>query len=276
MSTKTTEKIVESTSATTEIKTNDHKKTFGPLGKYAIIAVIMVSIIITTAIMLNKQLGSVDEQLAVIENEVAEIYAADAAESEATASSTASIETADAAETAETEVAPVEVQTAEVQAAEVAAIEAPSAEVLVATENTAEETVSEAIISTEQASSTEAAVIEAAMVKPALDKNSAKDDQAQFAMVERDQERQARIESFKLEQKQHMAEMFARIKTLEAQQLDNYKSYQDKQIERLRQQIARQEQMIEALILRNKDRFDMRAASMQRSQSNREKMLNRI
>ena len=109
-----------------------------------------------------------------------------------------------------------------------------------------------------------------------MSKNSAADGQAQFAMAKRDQERQARIESYKLEQKQHMAEMFSRIKTLEAQQLDKYKASQDKQIERLRQQIARQEQLIEELILRNKDRFDMRAASMQRSQSNRAEMLNRI
>ena len=268
MNTKETEKKVESTSATTESKTSDNKKTFGPLGKYAVVAIIMVSIIVTTAIMLNKQLGSVNEQLAVMETEAAEIYAANSTDAVA---SEATIKTPETAEATETEATPVEVQTAEVQAVEVQAVEAPSAEVLVATENTVKETVSEAIISTEQTSSTDVAVI-----APAMDKNSAEDDQPQLAMAKRDQERQARIESFKLEQKQHMAEMFARIKTLEAQQLDNYKSYQDKQIERLRQQIARQEQMIEELIVRNEDRFDMRAASMQRSQSNRAEMLNRI
>ncbi len=38
---------------------SNNKIVFGPLGKYAIIAVLMVSIIVTTAIMLEKQLGSV-------------------------------------------------------------------------------------------------------------------------------------------------------------------------------------------------------------------------
>lgn len=273
MSTKNTEETVVSTSATTEHKTSDNKKTFGPLGKYAVIAVIMVSIIVTTAIMLNKQLGSVEEELAVMKSEAAEIYAADPAEtvttdaSEVAVSSSAIIETQnDAAEATETDAVPAEVKTAEIKAVEVQADKTPTADVLVAKESTAQETVAEAIVSPADTAATESV----------MEKNPAEVDQVQLAKAKRDQERQARIESFKLEQKQHMAEMFARIKTLEAKQLDDYKSYQDKQIERLRQQIARQEQLIEELIVRNKDRFDMRAASMQRSQSNRAGMLNRI
>ena len=73
-----------------------------------------------------------------------------------------------------------------------------------------------------------------------------------------------------------MAEMFARIKLFEAQHLDKYKTQQNKQVKRLHQKIAKQEQLIGALILRNKERVEMRAASIQRSQSNREKMLNSI
>ena len=251
----------------TKNKTNDNKTVFGPLGKYAVVAVIMVSIIVTTAIMLNKQLGTVDERLAAIESEVAENNAtlasntASTEKSEATVSSTAISQAQETADVAEAEVALVEVQATEVQAAEV----------LVATENTNKETMSEAIVSTEQTSSTDVAVIE-----PAKSKNSAEIYQAQRATTKRDQERQARIESYKLEQKQHMTEMFARIKSLESKQLDQYKISQDKRVERLRQRIAKQEQLIEALILRNKERIDIRAARMQRSQSNREKVLNRI
>ena len=252
----------------TKNKTNDNKTVFGPLGKYAVVAVIMVSIIVTTAIMLNKQLGTVDERLAAIESEVAENNAtlasntASTEKSEATVSSTAISQAQETADVAEAEVALVEVQATEVQATEVQATEVQAtevqaAEVLVATENTNKETMSEAIVSTEQTSSTDVAVIEPATTK-------------------RDQERQARIESYKLEQKQHMTEMFARIKSLESKQLDQYKISQDKRVERLRQRIAKQEQLIEALILRNKERIDIRAARMQRSQSNREKVLNRI
>ena len=298
MSTKKTENTDETTTTT------ENKKIFAPLGKYAIVAMIMVSIIVTTAIMLNKQLGTVEEQLAVMEVEVAERNAAISGNTvsteinKTTVSSSAISEAQEKAKPAEAEAAPVVVQTAEtqettvsssaiseeqvnaklaeaesalVQAVEAQTTEVQAAEVLVATENSNKETVSEADISTEQTSSTDVAAIE-----PAMSKNSADDSQTQFAMENRDQQRQARLESFKLEQKQHMTEMFARIKSLESKQLDQYKIHQDKQIERLRQQIAKQEQLIEALILRNKERVDIREASMQRSQSNREKMLNRI
>ncbi len=51
MSTKKTENTDESTTAT------ENKKIFAPLGKYAVVAMIMVSIIVTTAIMLNTSPG---------------------------------------------------------------------------------------------------------------------------------------------------------------------------------------------------------------------------
>ena len=271
MGTKKTENTNEITTTT------ENKNIFAPLGKYAIVAMIMVSIIVTTAIMLNKQLGTVEEQLAIMEIEVAERNAAISGNtvtterSEATVSSSAINEEQENAKLAKAEAVPVLVQTAEAQAVEAQTTEVQAAEVLVATENTIKETVTEADISTEQTNSTDIALIE-----PAMSKNPAQDNQARFTMAKRDQERQARLESFKLEQKQHMSEMFARIKSLESKQLDQYKMHQDKQIERLRQQIAKQEQLIEALILRNKERVDIREASMQRSQSNREQMLNRI
>ena len=70
--------------------------------------------------------------------------------------------------------------------------------------------------------------------------------------------------------------MFARIKALESKQLDTYKANQDSQVVRLREQISQQQQMIEALIVRNKDQFELRSTSVQRNQANREQMLNRI
>lgn len=257
---------------TTEIETNDNKKVFGPLGKYAIVAVIMVSIIVTTAIMLNRQIGSVEEQLAAMESEVAEMNDAntlDVAVNESVTSEAVEV-TAEAAvqetvEAAGTDIVPA-AKTAEVQA-----VEAPSAEVLVVAENTAEENDSAATVSTEQASPAETAAVD-----PTISRNVAIDDQFKLEMAKRDQERQARIEAYKLEQKQHMTEMFGRIKTLEAQRLDEYKVKQDEQVERLRQQIAEQEKLIEELVLRNKEWIEMREASMQRSQSKREEMLNRI
>jgi len=60
-----------------KVSKSDNKAVFGPLGKYAAIAVIMVSIIVTTAIMLDRQLNTVEQEIATIENEVAALIIAD-------------------------------------------------------------------------------------------------------------------------------------------------------------------------------------------------------
>jgi len=73
-----------------------------------------------------------------------------------------------------------------------------------------------------------------------------------------------------------MSDLFARIKTLEAQQLDQYKSNQGKQVDRLRKRVTQQQYLIEELIARNKKWFELRTANVQRSQARREDILNRI
>ncbi len=98
----------------------------------------------------------------------------------------------------------------------------------------------------------------------------------QMHQAERLQKNQARIKAYKLEQKQHLAEIFTRIKALESKQLERYKANQDGRIVRLRKQISEQHQMIETLVLRNKELFELRAANIQRNQDNREQTLNRI
>ena len=281
----TTEKKSEET--TSESKTSDNKAIFGPLGNYAVVAVIMVSIIVTTAIMLDKQLNSVDEKLAAIENDVAQMNATapetmtetvtettvaveiiEATPAVSTATEAELKETTEVATTAPAEVqATIEVQSAEVQSAEVQSTEAqiaeePSAEVLVAKETTA------TTISANDGQQADAA--------PAQFEMATVDTSIEARRAQFEQEKQARIDAFKREQKQHMAELFARIKILEAKQLDRYKASQDKQVAYLRDQVVRQQQVIDALITRNKESFEMREARVQKSQSNREQALNRI
>lgn len=249
---------------TTETKTetpatSDNKAVFGPLGKYAAVAVIMVSIIVTTAIMLDRQLQSVDEQIAAIEEEVASIHAAEASIPEqATA-----VETI-ATDVEITEVEVIEEATSETVAVVEAVIETP---VAVATPVAEAPVVQETTAPVATATEATTAPFEMA----AAENNTAQAHQEQLA-----KENQARIDAYKQEQKQHMSKMFARIKALESQQLDRYKANQDSQVVRLRKQISQQQQMIEALVLRNKELFELRAANMQRSQNNREQALNRI
>jgi hypothetical protein len=248
---------------------NSNKAVFGPLGKYAVIAVIMVSIIVTTAIVLNKELNSVEQEIAVIEDEVADLTVADAEESTDESLTTNSTEvsanlTLDDKVASESVVSTA-VNASNTQTVTVASLSettplntAPSAEVLVATATTTETVVTDS-------------VAPVAATKTTTTVKSMQDRQAQLAM-----NNQARIDAHKLEQKQHMSEMFTRIKTLEAQQLEQYKTRQDTRVERLREQIAKQQNMIDSLISRNKELFELRAASVQKNQTNREQMLNRI
>lgn len=246
----------KSASATTPT-VNDNKAVFAPLGKYAVVAVIMVSIIVTTAIMLDNQLNTTEEQIAAIKTEAGKTFTI-GSNTTYTATSNDSVEiVADSSETTATqeikEVTNIDVVSEPVSQEILAA---PSAEALVAIEATPVTSPQ-----TEQATNLE-------IVKTAA---SMQTRQEQLAI-----DSQARIEAYKLEQKQHMAEMFARIKSLESQRLDQYKTNQDEQIARLRDQLSSQQQVIDNIILRNKELFEMRAANVQKNQTYREETLNRI
>ena len=290
MSTKKTE--ITSTT-TTDNKVSDNKAVFGPLGKYAVVAVIMVSIIVTTAIVLDKELGTAEEKLASVENEVAatnavdEETAAKVESSEAAASIEVIAETAEAQDTtelAEIETGPVNAQAIDAETAEV---QADNSKIIVAikandTTATVKDTVADSSSNAAQTSNAVPAIstqttakIESASTDTKTE-DSVQDSQSQYVANNQYKQWLSRIEVYKLEQKQHMTERLTRIKSLESEQLDQYKARQEKQIERLREQIAQQQQVIETLILRNQERFDMRAASMQRHQVRREQILNRI
>ena len=70
--------------------------------------------------------------------------------------------------------------------------------------------------------------------------------------------------------------MFTRIEKLEQQRLEEYKASQEKHIEHLRQQSVYQQEVIDALIMRNEESIKMREANMLKHQNDREQMLNRI
>jgi hypothetical protein len=248
---KTTENAETST---TENQAASNKAVFGPLGKYAVIAVIMVSVIVTTAIMLNKELSTVEGNIATIENVVVENISADAGSA---TTETQNINT-----------------TASVNATQVNASVAPSEATpdnISSVATTATTVTTETVA--EVATTTETTVANTAPTEKTVSTGIATIQTRQAQLTA---ENQARIAAFKLEQKQHMSEMFARIKTLEAQQLEQYKSHQDTQVERLREQIAAQQQMIETLISRNKELYDLRAANVQEHQTKREELINRI
>lgn len=266
----TTEKKLESTETSTA---NDNKAVFAPLGKYAIIAVIMVSIIVTTAIMLDKQLNHANQEIAAIEMEVAEMHSAETVSTnEATTEVVEVVIDSTATETTSVKVAVVETKTAEPELVEIKAIETKIVKANITEPSTADiliELKTQAPIA--KIDNIAEPAVSAAQFEMATTQSQAQDRQQQLAL-----DNQARIETYKAEHKKNLSDMFARIKTLEAQQLDRYKSNQNDQITHLREQISNQQQMIEALVLRNKDLFELRSANMQRNQANREQVLNRI
>lgn len=219
---------------TTETKADNvtetnNLSTFKPLGKYAAIAVIMVSIIVTTAIMLDKQLNNAERELATIENGVASLNNTETA---------TLVESDLETKTEKDTMAAVE---SEVNATQALPANTPDITTTVAVENT-----------------------------------PSNDTQANAVQNDIEQKSNDRITTYKLEQKQRMTDMYARIKTLESKQLEQYKSNQDKQVEQLRTRIAKQEQLIEELIARNNEWFELRTANIQRNQARREDILNRI
>ena len=219
----------ETETETDNVTETNNQSTFKPLGKYAAIAVIMVSIIVTTAIMLDKQLNSVDRELAAIESEVASLNNTETA---------ALVESGLETKTEQDTMAAIEPEVNATQ--EIPAI-TQDISTAVAVENT-----------------------------------PSNDTQANAVQDEIEQKTNARITTYKLEQKQRLADMYARIKTLESKQLEQYKSNQDKQVEQLRTRVSQQEHLIEELIARNKEWFDLRTANVQRNQARREDILNRI
>ena len=262
---------------------NSNKALFGPLGKYAITGVLMVSIIITTAIMLNKQIGTAADDVAAIEKEIAEskIIENTASTSITSANDANNKQLQKHAEDVNTTAAVVEtgaIQITDVQTEETSRVVAmPAASSTTATDKVVpviqqktEQTVAPVQLATNEEENTDSVAessTQAAQPQAA---------QQQLAEENHDQQWQDRMVARKLEQKQRLTEMFNRIKSRESEHLEQYKKQQEKQIKHLREQIARQQELIEELILRNKESYELREANMQHHQQGRERMLNRI
>jgi hypothetical protein len=224
-----TDNVPETKEKTDNVPETNNQSTFKPLGKYAAIAVIMVSIIVTTAIMLDKQLNNVEIELAANESEVAILNNTE----------TDSLVESDS-ETKTEQNAMVAVEP-EVNATQELPANTQDITTAVAVENT-----------------------------------PSNDTQANPVQNKTEQKTNDRIAAYKLEQKQRMTDRYARIKTLEAKQLEQFKSNQDKQVAQLRTRVSHQEQLIEGLIARNNEWFELRTANVQRNQARREDILNRI
>ena len=251
---------VTKTETNTEAKKEEtnNQAVFAPLGKYAAIAVIMVGIIVTTAIMLDKQLNKAEAEIASIEEEIANQNNVQAQVTETSNLESNAGKPLNEAQVAtdETIATPI---TTNSTSAEVAENEVAINAVIEDNrmednnlENTSQENTSQE------------------------NNNLANNQQDVTATAKMNSNSyQAHTESYKARKKTRMAEMFDRIKDLESKQLEQYKALQDEQVARLRNKVATQQQ-IDSLIQRNENLYNLRSANIQRNRVQREQTLNRI
>jgi hypothetical protein len=270
---------------------DSNRALLGPLGKYAILGVLMVSIMLTSIIMLNKQLGTASNEVAAIEKEIAdarmdesiasnsetEITDIDHENSESVTELTTQQAIVVTDEDMTTAIETVAIHDAENQET-VSQITAPAIKtdtIAVVTEENNEikatpqpENQSDITVNTETPKTVD---------KPEQKRLVSNTETSQPLFADNsEQQWQEYIQTRNLGHKQHLAEYFDRIKTRDSELLQEYKNRQDEQIERLRERINRQQQIIDELITRNKDLYEMKEATMKRQQVDREQFLNRI
>jgi hypothetical protein len=221
---------------------SDARVILGPLVKYAAMGLVLVGIIITTAVMMDRQLNDIDREVAELEAQLA--AANGAAETDITTASqnqkvnTPTVEPVvvqaqeepAAAQVAETIVA----EQAEVKAAEGTINVGPGPEV---TTNTA---------------SVEAAPLEAAVAENTVAVETSEDD-----------------DFFAQSLDQIIAERNAYLKERDLEYLEAYRTSQEKKLELMRERLARQEQRIKEMESRYQEIYDVRAADMKEMQQRR-------
>jgi hypothetical protein len=215
---------------------SDARVILGPLVKYAAMGLVLVGIIITTAVMMDRQLNDIDREVAELEAQLAQANAA-----------TDSVQTADADEQSslEPQTAALPAEPAKSTVAEIAVAEKPEA-------NVVNNTVAIPAVAQPVAQTT---AIETSPVQAVAAETTADDD-------------------FLIQPKEEIiAERNAYLKERDLEYLEAFKSSQDKKLELMRERLARQEQRIKEMESRYQEIYDIRAADMKEMQERRESFL---
>ena len=238
---------------------SDARVILGPLVKYAAMGLVLVGIIVTTAVMLDRQFNTIDQEVAALQ---AELEKAGKPSEQATEdTSNAAIE-----DTAADTVADVQSQVPVV--AETPAAPQPVEIPPVATAASQAEPAAEAVDSNQPAP----AVITAAapVVRPAVESNRpraepVRDRAADTAVtlpadevfVDRG------VEDF-------IADRNAYLQELDRQYLERLRASRDRQLQLMRERMARYEQRAQEMERRYQDIYDVRAADLEAMQERRE------
>ena len=256
----------ETQSSGTETDNNEESKTpsdariiLGPLVKYAGIGLVIVAIMITTVVTLDRQFNNIDREVAELEAQLAAAHPA--ADSDQTAADANSLET-DAVD-----------------------------ETLAEKAGDPEPTLSPALeASTNQATSTKAAnrtaetpaVTNAAVAgakarlvnNEAVEQAVSADQTAVVEQVNQNIDSVARPDDFFDKSIEDLIkERNAYLNERDKVYLEEFKANQEKQLQLMRERLARQEQRIEEMEKRNQERYETRAADVMEMQQRRENFL---
>ena len=234
---------------------SDARVILGPLVKYAAMGLVLVSVIITTAMMLDNQFNDIDHEVAALEAELAE--ANSNAITDEVAAVEAQVETAPVVESVTEQQRPAIAEAAEslteqqepaiAKAAEVTEVEQPVASIV---ENTVTET---------------PAVAEAAKL-PVITEANTDETSVADTTVANDDFFASSDDFFDKSIEEIIEERNVYLKEMDRIYLEKFKASQAKHLLLMRERLARQEKRIEEKEKRNQEIYDIRAANVKEMQ----------
>lgn len=228
---------------------SDARIILGPLVKYAAMGFVIVSIIITTAVMLDRQFNNIDREVAELEAQLAQA-------NKNTVDEVNTDTTADLHVTA-TPAIDIDATQQEPEITEVTEVEKPAASVEVNTVDTASAVTQPAT----QTNESEVVIAATPVTEDAV---------AEDAVIEAENNR---YDFFDKSMDEVIAERNTYLKEMDRVYLEEFKANQEKQLQFMRERLARQEKRIEQMEKRNQEIYDYRAANMKEMQLKRESFL---
>lgn len=233
---------------------SDARIILGPLVKYAAMGLVLVSIIISTAVMLDRQFNDIDREVAELEAQLAQANKNMANEPDTDTTVELKAESVPAVETVAAQPQPVITEVVEVTE-----VEKPAASAVEKTVDKAPAVTQLANKPVEKKTSTTETVVADVTV---IDEVVVEDTAADKVMKSPD--------AFDMSIDELIAERNTHWKEMDRVYLEEFKASQQKQLQFMRDRLARQEQRIEEMEKRNQEIYDIRAANVKEMQEMRE------
>ena len=233
---------------------SDARIILGPLVKYAAMGFVLVSIIITTAVMLDHQFNDIDREVAELQAQLAQ------ANKDAGREADADTAGSQAEATPAVEAGAVEQKPAVLAVAEVTEAEKPAATPVVENRVDTAPAVTQAVA---QVAKTEATITESVAVEDAVAEDVVVENTVAGKTNARDDFLDKSLE-------QLIAERNDYLKERDRIYLEEFRASQERQLQFMRERFAHQEQRIQEMEQRNQEIYDYRAANIKQRQQRRE------